>query len=470
MRNPWLRTALVLLVAAALGGAGWGVYRLESDRSSARASASDLNRQIQALEIAIGDLQASEQASVARGQGEEFWLNRAGTLAHAVETSLARAREDASDPEVAASLESAASVFENYRRVEAKARGYVLGSQHLLASDVIFTELLELAGQLRRHLEDARVASEMASAATDSALRRREAFTLGAAAAVALLVVFLFAGFREQGSQGEATPGTQPAEESLGNRRLGLRELQALEKIIAQPEKGAASAPARRPSVRPAATARVAEATGGEGGNGDAAASSDAASGIAGTRDRASTAAAQDVGARSGAAAPATPEPPTPAAAATPSPDLEEAARLCADFARVAEAGELPGLLERASSLLGASGVMVWIQNPAGTALIPTVGHGYAQGVMARMQPVAREADNLVADVFRAGETRVVSGDDAGAKGAVVAPLLTPAGPVGVLAVEVPPGSEKSRAVQAMASIVASQLSSLVPAPPAQGS
>jgi hypothetical protein len=143
-------------------------------------------------------------------------------------------------------------------------------------------------------------------------------------------------------------------------------------------------------------------------------------------------------------------------------PDLPATAALCADFARVAESRELSRLLERASTLLDARGIVLWMADDGGAALRPAVSHGYSAQTLARMGTLDRQADNATAEAFRTGELRVVEGD-AQADGAIVAPLPTPGGCVGVMSVEVRRGGESNRAVQAVAAILAAQIATLVP-------
>ena len=90
---------------------------------------------------------------------------------------------------------------------------------------------------------------------------------------------------------------------------------------------------------------------------------------------------------------------------------------------------------------------------------------GYSDQVMARMGSIPRDAANAAAAAYRAGEMRTVNGDGT-ANGALVAPLLTADGCIGVLSAEMKGGSEKDESSQALASIFAAQLATLV-SPPA---
>jgi len=150
------------------------------------------------------------------------------------------------------------------------------------------------------------------------------------------------------------------------------------------------------------------------------------------------------------------------AKAASPrEPDLAAAARLCTELGRVLETRDVAPLLEGAAEVLNAVGLIVWIWDPHGTALIPALAHGYSDDVLAQLPGVRRDADNATATAFRSAQTRIVKGSNL-ANGAVVVPLMTPGGCGGVLAVELRHGREQSESVRALAMIFAAQLATLV--------
>jgi hypothetical protein len=147
------------------------------------------------------------------------------------------------------------------------------------------------------------------------------------------------------------------------------------------------------------------------------------------------------------------------------SPDLAEAADLCTAIARTTDANELPVLLTRASTTLGASGVVVWMA--AGDELIAASAHGYDARAFDLLGPIKRSAQNATAAAWRLGSMQVVPSGET-SNGALVAPLLGIERCVGVLAVEVPRGREADPAVQAMTRILAAQFAAtLAPWPAA---
>lgn len=163
-------------------------------------------------------------------------------------------------------------------------------------------------------------------------------------------------------------------------------------------------------------------------------------------------------------------QPTEPAVTATTAPtstdvpttvDLGSAADVCVDLARLLDARDLPAVLGRAAEALGAQGLVVWLADATGTSLTPALTHGYAPAVVTRMGSLSIEEDNATSAACRSKSLQLVHG-------ALAAPLLTPAGCTGVLAVEVKDGRERASDVQSLARIVAAQLASGIAAPAAE--
>ena len=144
--------------------------------------------------------------------------------------------------------------------------------------------------------------------------------------------------------------------------------------------------------------------------------------------------------------------------------DLTAAAELCTALSRVTAAADLRDLLGQATGILDASGLILWMG--AGEELFAVTTQGYRPHVIARIRPIVRGADNATAAAWRTGEVTTVAAGREGT-GAIVAPLFSPDACVGVLAVEVRPGREDDPATRAVATMIAAQLATAVPAWPA---
>jgi transcriptional regulator with XRE-family HTH domain len=145
-------------------------------------------------------------------------------------------------------------------------------------------------------------------------------------------------------------------------------------------------------------------------------------------------------------------------------PDLLAAAHLCTELGRVFERRDAAPLLQRAARLLDAVGLIVWAWDQQGAELVPTLAHGYSDEVLAQLPQVRRDADNATAAAFRSTQTCVVK-SCAVESGALVVPLMTPGGCVGVFAVELQRGAEQLESVHALATIFAAQLAILIGTP-----
>ena len=78
------------------------------------------------------------------------------------------------------------------------------------------------------------------------------------------------------------------------------------------------------------------------------------------------------------------------------------------------------------------------------------MSHGYEAKAVTRMGSIHRDANNAAAAAYRSSEVRTVAGD-ASTSGAVIVPLMTSDGCVGVLSAEMRAGAEKDESAQALA-------------------
>ena len=159
-------------------------------------------------------------------------------------------------------------------------------------------------------------------------------------------------------------------------------------------------------------------------------------------------------------------EAPLPKAKPAVTPKLICTAQLCSELSRVVDPRQLSSLLARAAKVIDATGIIIWVAEPSRQALVPAISHGYEPGIVMRMGNIHRDANNAAAAAYRTAATRTVSGD-ASTSGAMIVPLMTSEGCVGVMSAEMRSGSEKDESSQALASIFAAQLATLVATPAA---
>ncbi len=146
---------------------------------------------------------------------------------------------------------------------------------------------------------------------------------------------------------------------------------------------------------------------------------------------------------------------------------LKAATDVATDFGRVRDLDELTRVLGRAAEVMDASGLMVWVGSATGGDLRPVLAYGYSAEMIARIPPVPRSADNAAAAAYRSGSLQIVLSRPGGSSGAVVSPILSADGCIGALSAEIRSGGETSESVQALATIFAAHLASVLASAPA---
>ncbi|TDI26833.1 MAG: hypothetical protein E2P06_01635 [Acidobacteria bacterium] len=418
MRRRWGRIAVVVVTLATLGFTGYQIRLSElalDDEQNVERVFTDLSW---ALTLTIGDLRAAQQAYVAAGQDRRYWTAKVNSHLDTVRNSLDNLRRLATNPESIEALDSADGAVADLERMDGLVREQVDLEQLLMASDLIFTDGLELAARVAANVELARATERTTRNETIRATRSSQAMTVLFAAGVSALavVVLLVPMKREEGPAPFASIDAEKTEAfragvsglSVDNRTM----LDNLDLDIADPSP-----------------------------------TDEAASRSTGAPDTT----------------------PTPAAdSPEPVPDLRIAADLCTDLCRLTDTSELPALLARAAALMNASGIIIWVRDSSGHALRPAIGYGYPTQTLARLGSIPEDGDNATSVAYRSARMQVVERDDT-TSGALAAPLLGANCCVGVLSAELREGWESSTAVQATVAIMAAQLATLLSAdPPAE--
>jgi transcriptional regulator with XRE-family HTH domain len=153
-----------------------------------------------------------------------------------------------------------------------------------------------------------------------------------------------------------------------------------------------------------------------------------------------------------------------PAVAVVPTdPDLLAAANLCTQLGRLDKTSDVKPLLHELVRILDAVGLVVWVWHPDASELRPALAQGYSEKVLSQLPPVRPDADNATAAAFRSAQACAVDGSSL-TSGALVVPLITAAGCLGALAMELRHGGEHTGWVRALVTIFAAQLARVVEA------
>jgi hypothetical protein len=429
MQNRAARMLLFCLFIAAIGVASFLFWRGQAHIQSETAQLSAADDAARQAARSLLEARASQQAYVAAGQGLDYWAGKASQHFNAARAEIATLHASASSSQVLSTLEAAGSKINDLGRVDKRAVEHVRNGQRLLASDLVFTDGLELNDAALASLEEARLGETLARQNAIDTFRQRQAFALIAGAAASMLTALLLlpSGRREESAvvvertpvpRAVAPPQPEQSFDSDFDREGWKREAPAETELPVAAD--VAPQPTVAPTPEPVALVQ------------------------------------QDVA--------AVPETIAPAVATTDIPGL---ALLCVDLARLSDTRTLPSLLDRAASILDASGIILWIADPDGRELNPIFAQGYPQQLINRLGTIPRDAENATAAAFRTSLLQTVRADQV-SPGAIAAPLVTSGGCVGVMAAEVRHDSERHEMMLAAATIVAAQLATLVGPPSAR--
>lgn len=397
--------ARVLLVVSCLlaAAAVFQSFRFSQSQQVDHERALGVERATSALIVALTEMRGAQMAYLATGQGPEFWMRRSTELATQVESGIARLRGSATAPEAVSRLDAAAVALGDLVQTDNRARVAIESDQRFLASDIIFSDGVTSAQQVHESLVSVR---DIERGFIEAALERERMMQLSLFPG-ALVLVLISAWIA--GRSGRPRPTVRSEAEEVAQM---LRDLPP---------------PVKAPGVSVVTTPPVATPP-----------------------------------ARIVTPAPAAPVAPPATLPVTGNINLSDAAELCVDLARVIDARDMPGLLQRAARTLDATGIIVWVVDTHGATLTPALAHGYPGRVLAKLGALDVNADNVTALSFRSMRPQSMPGaGNNGASSAIAVPLVTAEGCNGVLAAEVP-GAQPDEGCVAVARILAAQLATML--------
>lgn len=401
---------VVLVVAGLAAAAAWQAVTASTALQEAVRRDAAIASEVARAELALADVAAAQRGYVAPGQGLAFWTLTTDDGLNAVRGAIAALEAD-----TGTRLDTVRARLDALADIDARARRFAANDQRGMASDLIFADADAAVAAARAEL----TSSVSALGATSSAVTlRNEQLFYGSLGVLGFIAIVGMLTHLKQGPR-EAEPlVTSLGDElSMSSRRVSVDDEAigaALDASLADFDDSLSSTPLDEPVAAP-------------------------------TEEPAAVVTSS---AAEHAAPPAQVE--TPALVALPG-----IADVCVDLARLLDGRDLAPLLARAASALSARGLIVWMPAGQDDSLAPALTHGYAPALVARLGQLERNADNVTAAAWRDGESKVTGG-------ALAVPLLTVDGCSGVLAVEIDEGRERDAHVQALARIVAAQLSTTV--------
>ena len=191
MRSRAVRVTLTLLAVGALATAAYFIWDIDQRSTAIAERTRDVDARLAAAVRQTYELRAAQQAYVAAGQSEQFWIVKVTESVTAIQETISSLRASGLSASGQASLDRAAQALDEFARLDRRARNYATSEQRLLASDLIFSDGLEGTQQIVTALDEARAAENAATATALRDARRELAMMAGGGAAAALIGLLL---------------------------------------------------------------------------------------------------------------------------------------------------------------------------------------------------------------------------------------------------------------------------------------
>jgi hypothetical protein len=191
MRNGGLDLLLVLTVLLAVGTIIQD-YRFDSSIARERAAATDIDRQLGSLDLAVAEMAAASTGAIADPTNDS-WSRRVSDLAARIDTTVGELRATSTNPAVRARYDAAVTALADVLTIDRRARDALHNNQRSLAAGLVRVDSREAADRLAGELAAAR-AEEDAAVSVRLARLARLRFGMNAVAIAWVVIVALFAG------------------------------------------------------------------------------------------------------------------------------------------------------------------------------------------------------------------------------------------------------------------------------------
>jgi hypothetical protein len=188
MKNHSVRVVVFLVAVVFAAGAMYFIIAAEQRQDRQRAEERIVRGKSAALLGLISDLRAAQRSYVAIGQGHDFWVALVASLLPAAQMQVSELGGVLRAQPARDALESASVALENFSKLDARAQEHVSLNQMSAASDLIFSDGMELTDSAASAIESAQTQELQAYEAASKALRQRQAWT-GMLGLVALVIV-----------------------------------------------------------------------------------------------------------------------------------------------------------------------------------------------------------------------------------------------------------------------------------------
>jgi hypothetical protein len=197
------------MAVVAIGVSAFLLIRTEQQINELAASLRAFDQHAREASDALTEARVAQHGYVAAGQGDAFWMAKVAASSESAAAALSALRQSATAAG-RTSIDEAAATATEFSSIDTRVREYLTSGQPLMASDVIFTEGSDAAATAGRQVETARLAEHQAFDRQAADIRRQEATTIGAAAAIVGLIVVLLIPVRRHAAETAPTVEVAP--------------------------------------------------------------------------------------------------------------------------------------------------------------------------------------------------------------------------------------------------------------------
>ena len=122
MKSVIVRFTLLLLFLVASAATGYFIWTSETNINATAETARRFDTDAVTAERAVFELRASQQAYVAAGQGEPFWIAKVAAATSDLKASIGAIRVHAITPHAQTSVDTALAVLQDFEQMDRRAR------------------------------------------------------------------------------------------------------------------------------------------------------------------------------------------------------------------------------------------------------------------------------------------------------------------------------------------------------------
>ena len=191
MSRQLIRVSLAIIALSIITALFYQAFLSERQIASERETARSFSVTAWGLGISLGDLRAAQQAYVAAGQDRAYWVEKVALHYVRITTDLEQLLDLSITQSATNALTESKSLVEDFKQINELALDHSASGQNLLASDLIFTDSLELMTNTSRQLDIARTSEQNAYELVRQDLRRNQAIMIVSAVGTSLISIIL---------------------------------------------------------------------------------------------------------------------------------------------------------------------------------------------------------------------------------------------------------------------------------------